>query len=153
DLAARRDRVYQTYTALLDSNASRRVLRYARGTSRCGATPERDLQVDVLVRARQVLPAVRSRGKTARQTTQWSAQTSGVSAGTLRASPCPPYPCFRTAANLLAWTPSSARPFDRSNVPLAERVAAPVPRMLVGFDNGPWSLWSDFDLNAQGSAA
>jgi endo-beta-N-acetylglucosaminidase D len=149
-----RDRIHHSHTAVLGRRAGRRVLRYARGTRRCRARPNRNRRVRVVVRARQRLSAPRGRASTPSRTqsARLRQHTSVVAAGPSAVSTCPPYPCFGKAADLLAWDPSSARPFDVASVPLARRVESPDPGMLVGFDNGPWSYWSDFDLNAQGSA-
>jgi endo-beta-N-acetylglucosaminidase D len=147
-----RDRVYETHTAVLRGREGTRVLRYAHGTKRCRARPKRDRRLKVVVRARQVLSSASPSTASGTRAAQWTAKTGVVSDGATQASTCPPYPCYGTAAALLAWDPSSVRPFDVANVPLANRVQQPVPRMLVGLDNGPWSFWPDFDLNAQGSA-
>jgi endo-beta-N-acetylglucosaminidase D len=153
-----RDRIYHTYEAVLGRRAGAQVLRYAHGANRCRARPKRERRLEVVVRARQVLSARRARAdasastRSGTQAARWRARASVVSDGATQGSTCPPYTCYGTGADLLAWGPSSVRPLDVAGVPLAKRVARPVPRMLVGFDNGPWSFWSDFDLNAQGSA-
>jgi endo-beta-N-acetylglucosaminidase D len=153
-----RDRVYHTHAAVLGGRSGARVLRYAHGADRCRARPQRDRRLEVVVRARQVLSArrvgagPRASTRSGIQAARWRARTSVVSDGATQRSTCPPYPCYGTGTDLLAWGPSSVRPFDVARVPLAKRVERAVPRMLVGFDNGPWSFWTDFDLNAQGSA-
>jgi endo-beta-N-acetylglucosaminidase D len=157
-LGSDRDRIYFTHEAVLDKRAGTGVLRYAHGTNDCRGKPKRDRRVEVLVGAGQVLSVPRARAGAsastllATQAARWSAQTAVVRDSIVHASSCPPYPCYATAAALLAWDPASVRRFDFANVPLANRVQRPVPRMLVGFDNGPWSFWTDFDRNAQGSA-
>jgi hypothetical protein len=158
-LGSDRDRIYHTHEAVLSKRAGTRVLRYAHGTHGCRAKPKRDRRLELVVRARQVrLPPRARAGASASalsgtQGSKWRARTGVVRDGAVHASSCPPYPCYATAAALLAWAPASVRRFDVANVPLANRVQRPVPRMLVGFDNGPWSFWPDFDLNAQGSAS
>ena len=153
-----RDRIYHTHEAVVGKRAGRRVLRYAHGTNHCRARPERDRRLEVVVRARQVLSAPPTdAGPSAAtpsggQAARWSARASVVGDGAVQRSACPPYPCYGTAAGLLRWDPSSVRRVDVASVALANRVEQPVPRMLVGFDNGPWSFWTDFDLNAQGSS-
>jgi hypothetical protein len=154
ELGLDRDRIYHTHTAMLGKRAGRRLLRYAHGTRRCRAKPSRNSRLEVVVRARQRLSrSSRSSSASRTQAARLRARTSVVSDPPAQGSTCPPYPCLGTAADLLAWDPSSARPFDVASVALAGRVDLPTPRMLVGFDNGPWSYWPDFDLGAQGSAS
>ena len=57
---------------------------------------------------------------------------------------------FDTAKEILQWDPRSADPLTVSNVPLSRRVGAQDVRMLVGFDNGPWTYWPEFDASPQG---
>jgi mannosyl-glycoprotein endo-beta-N-acetylglucosaminidase len=152
------DRIHRTHLAVLGKRASRRVLLHAHGTKRCRARPKRDRRVEIVMRARQRLSAARprARGRTAarsrNQAVRLRARTSIVGGAAPPGSTCAPYACFATVADVLAWDPSGVRPFDVASVALAERVQAPGPRMLIGLDNGPWAFWSDFDLNAQGSA-
>jgi mannosyl-glycoprotein endo-beta-N-acetylglucosaminidase len=147
--------VYDGQEAILGKRASRRVLRYAHGRPGCARASKRDRQIKVVIRSRETL-AKTGAGRPVGTLRAGLAGSSWVT--TLRRATntsCAPYPCFETAADVLAWSPKDVRPFDKASVPIAPRMLPPKEkqRMLVGLDNGPWSYWSDFDLNAQGSAS
>lgn len=57
---------------------------------------------------------------------------------------------FSTAAQIFQWQPTSANPIMVSTVALAPRIVTNEARLLVGFDNGPWTYWPEFDANPQG---
>jgi mannosyl-glycoprotein endo-beta-N-acetylglucosaminidase len=167
ELGLDRDQIHNTHVATLGGRAGKRVLRYARGTRRCKGSSRRNRRLVAVMHARQRLSEPRAGAGDARSragdessspigsSTRLRAGTTVVNVGSGPLdSTCPPYPCFGTAASFLGWDPTdSARPFDVASVPLAARVGSPEPGMLIGLDNGAWSYWSDFDLNAQGSAA
>jgi mannosyl-glycoprotein endo-beta-N-acetylglucosaminidase len=147
--------VYDGQAAILGKRASRRVLRYAHGRAGCARASKRDRQIKVVIRSRETL-AKAGAGRPVGTLRAGLAGSSWVT--TLRRASntsCAPYPCFETAADVLAWSPKDVRPFDKASVSIAPRMLPPKEeqRMLVGLDNGPWSYWSDFDLNAQGSAS
>ncbi|HEX7279388.1 MAG TPA: hypothetical protein VF255_07170, partial [Solirubrobacterales bacterium] len=148
------NRVHNGHEATLGKQASRRLLRYAHGRAGCSRAPKRDRLVRVAIRTRQVLPpAGAGEGKPlAMRSARLRGSTRVGSLRKVSATSCPPYPCFEKAAEVLAWSEADVRPFDRASTPLAPRLRPPGPKLLVGLDNGPWAYWSDFDLNAQGSA-
>ena len=148
------NRAHNGHEATLGKRASRRLLRYAHGHAGCSRAPKRDRLVRVAIRARQVVPAAGARGAkpAAVRGARLRGSTRLAVLANASATSCAPYACFEKAAEVLSWSEADVRPFDRANIPIASRLTPPGPRMLVGLDNGPWAYWSDFDLNAQGSA-
>lgn len=150
------DQVHNAHKLLLGEQASRRVLRYAHGKPGCHAVPDRDRRLKVVIEAQQVLTHTPARGevkaRTSSRAARFGASTRLTSMADEQGTVCPPYSCFETGSDLLSWKQTDVRPFDVASVPLAQRVPVPGPKMLAGLDNGAWAYWSDFDLNAQGSA-
>lgn len=148
------NRVHNGHEATLGKRASRRLLRYAHGRAGCSQAPKRDRLVKVAIRATQVIPSAAARP--AKPAAMRNAHLRGSARLAVLPGPsatsCAPYACFEKGAEILSWSEADVRSFDRASVPIAPRLTPPGPRLLVGLDNGPWAYWSDFDLNAQGSA-
>ncbi len=144
------NRIHQNQQLVLDRKASAQVLRYAQGSTKCDPTPGRTEVVKVAIEARERLGAS---GAAAAETPPTPLSGSGEVVGLpgAQATACAPYPCYTKAAEVLAWRDSDVRPVDVANVPLAKRVLVPGPRLMTGFDNGPWAYWSGSDLRSQGS--
>lgn len=174
-LKVRGNRIYHTNWFLLAAKPSRRVLHYAYESRDCRLLHRSDRQLRVELNATETV-AGKVQAGSPRPHKKFRKQGTGGARGRLTAvrghygrhrarvgshpklrSPaltaCPPYPCLETAAQVLAWKKSEARPFDNAVVPLAERVPTPGPRLLVGLDDGPWAYWSSFDLPSQGSSS
>lgn len=174
-LKVRGNRIYHTNWFLLSAKPSRRILRYAYESGDCRLLHRSDRQLRVGLNVTETVAGKVQAGRL-RPHKKFKKQGTGGARGRLTAvrghhgrhparigshpklrSPaltaCPPYPCLETAAQVLAWKESEARPFDKAVVPLAERVPTPGPRLLVGLDDGPWAYWSSFDLPSQGSSS
>src|SRR5262249_2000898 len=111
DVAAPRDRAYQTYTALLDIDASNPLPRHAPAPSGWAGGRARQRHAPHLAargRRPRVLAGLAPGGRGPGGTARGPARPMMPAPAPLRASPPPPYPCFGTAADLLAWNPSSA---------------------------------------------
>jgi mannosyl-glycoprotein endo-beta-N-acetylglucosaminidase len=147
---------YLSHRFRLGRKQSARLLRYALGRGSCSASPRRSRSLRAGIGVRQVLPVPVALGGSDRRAVtraRLGARVRVVPVRRAQASSCLPYPCYKTAAEVLAWQPSGVGPFDRATAPLAERPPVEGPKMLVGLDNGPWAYWSDSDLNSQGSSA
>lgn len=171
-LKVRGNRIYHTNWFLLSAKPSRRILRYAYESGDCRLLHRSDRQVRVglnvtetvlsnvrAVNSRRKISMGGSGGGRGRTTAmrghgrRYGRAGSHPKPPSIARTACPPYPCLETAAQVLAWKESEARPFDKAVVPLAERVPVPGPRLLVGLDDGPWAYWSSFDLPSQGSSS
>ncbi|MGN6276347.1 MAG: endo-beta-N-acetylglucosaminidase [Solirubrobacterales bacterium] len=173
-LKVRGNRIYHTTWFLLEAKPSRRVLDYAYGSGDCRLLHRDNRQLRVGLAVNESIKAEISAASPRRRPIhtpgrgravarvgalpghigrQYSKSSSNQKLRSPALTACPPYPCLETAAQVLAWKESEARPFDEAVVPLAERVPAPGPRLLVGLDDGPWAYWSNFDLPSQGSSS
>ncbi len=144
------NRIHQNQQLVLDRRASEQVLGYAQGTPRCDPTPGHSRVVEVAIEASERLAAAGG-ATTPPSRLRGSGEVVGLPGA--QATACAPYPCYTKAAEVLAWREGDVRPVDVANVPLAKRVppAEPGPRLMTGFDNGPWAYWSGSDLRSQGS--
>jgi hypothetical protein len=174
-LKVRGNRIYRTSWFLLAAKPSQRILHYAYESEDCRLLHRNDRQLRVGLNVTETVP---SKVHAVSPLRHKKIKRHGTGGGRVRVtavqgrdggrygrpglhpklrSPaltaCPPYPCLETAAQVLAWKESEARPFDKAVVPLAERVPTPGPRLLVGLDDGPWAYWSSFDLPSQGSSS
>lgn len=148
------NRVHHTQELTLGKAASARVLRYAQGAPRCDSTPPRGRPVEVTIEAQQRLGAAAGAGGgevSATPVTKLRASGEVVGLPGSQSTSCAPYPCYQTAAEVLGWNPGNVRAIDVADVPRANRVPVPGPRLMTGFDNGDWAYWSGSDLNSQGA--